>query len=177
MNLIGESSLDKILDAAWRGFQGAAMAVEALESIGLSPDGSAVDKNGKPGMSSLFAAQTACEDAILEIFGIRRDTPGADMAAEALAKLAQLHDGLGAASAAGTGAVRMAMAKLSDGVPDKDQASRDKPYEVTVTMTGGMTVYAESEAAAMATVNAMPTDEIMRAACWDCPAATDAYEG
>lgn len=171
MNLIGESSVEKILDAAWRGYQAVSNTISALESIGLSPDGDA----GKPGMSALFAAQTACEDAMLEIFGIPRATPAADKAAGALSSLASLRSD-GGGSAAGPGAVRMAMLEILAGSADGADAG-GSPYEVTVSMTGGMTIYAGSAGEAMAAAAAMPSDKILRAVCWEYPAATDAYEG
>lgn len=169
MNLIGESSVEKILDAAWRGYQAVSNTISALESIGLSPDGDA----GKPGMSALFAAQTACEDAMLEIFGIPRATPAAEKAAGALARLASLRGDDGVSSAAGPGAVRMAMLEILAGSAD----AGGSPYEVTVSMTGGMTICAGSAEEAMAAAAAMPSDKILRAVCWEYPAATDAYEG
>ena len=52
-----------------------------------------------------------------------------------------------------------------------------QPFEVTLSITGGLTVYGSSEDDAIRRANAMPSDDLIRNGCWDSPGATDAYEG
>lgn len=168
MRLIEDATIEKILDAVWRAYQSAQAAIDTLEDIGLSVDGRSKQDGS---MSVLFGAMTNAENAILEIFGTSR----ADEASMVLSGMSKEER----KSPVFPARIRRALEDMAD----TDFKSRMLPlpegavcHEVTVTMTGGISVYAPDAKAAMAAADALDTRDVLRNACWESPSATDAYE-
>lgn len=73
-----------------------------------------------------------------------------------------------------------ALADIADTASKKHIISRKPapdavPFEVTVAMSGGITVMARCQEEAMAAANAMDTGSLLEKAAWDSASATDAY--
>lgn len=167
MKLMSETTSEKILDAVWRAYQSAQAAVDILEDVGLAVDGASEDDKN---MSVLFRAMTSAEDAILELFGIERR----DEASMVLSGMSREERG----SEKFPPRIKQAL----DDMADTDFKNRMLPipegakcHEVTLSMTGGISVYAASPEDATEAAGRLDTEDILMNACWDSPSATDAY--
>lgn len=166
MNLYPQELIEKMADSAWRAYAMAHAAVDALESAGLSVDGS----SGTGNAGALFGAMTACCDAVRTAYGIRPNTPQS----EELDRLAADAAGRYGITDRIPAEIRSRLYVLANKQDDPVRGSGRDAYEVTVAMAGAVAVRADSGKAAMEAVGAMPSEEIAMLACWDAPAATDA---
>lgn len=169
MHLLNETTVNTIMDACWTAYRAAKRGIDILESIGLSVEGAAKDKARD--MSILFEAQTAAENAMFAIAGLQRAANAADKASAILAKEAGAND-----PPSSSGGILFELRRLAENVSTDTDPSL-QPFEVTLSITGGLTVYGSSEDDAIRRANAMPSDDLIRNGCWDSPGATDAYEG
>lgn len=175
MQLISETAVNAIMDASWTAYRAAKRSIDILESIGLSVEGAAGVKpcDWTNDMSVLFEAQTGSENAMFAVAGIQRATETADKASALLSQEADLKD---AASSADV--ILFKLRCLSDAATADTEAQPGlKPFEVTLSLAGDITVYGASAEDAMARANAMASDDLIQNGCWDSPNATDAYEG
>lgn len=172
--MIGDEKSEKILRKAWAAYRYVCQGIATLEEIGLSVDGD-ISPNNRNSMSSLFGAVTALTDIVAMMHGIEAGTVRSEEADMLIAALAgdewppqKLPDKLARslADVADT-------ARKENALPLPPNA---KPFEVTVSMCGGLTVYAETESGAVDAVNKMPAEEILEGAAWEYPVPTDAHE-
>lgn len=165
---------ENIVNAAWRGLVAAQNVVTALESIGLDVDGTAA--KGGAGANGLYGAIGACCDVLREAWAIPSGTPWSEQvdmylatAAPKLGKDSPLKMPAQARTAMDN--IRNTMEAASVGSPEGLA-----PYEVTVSATGGVTVYASGREDAMSRLAAMDDGEAAARTAWDGITATDAYE-
>lgn len=170
--ICGEDKTRKIMDDAWQAYCGAQSVIDAMEGIGLSVDGAASDKDGDS-VSRLYGAMTAAGNILLRVCGVPR--PGT-LADEAFMVLAHATPEMRREDRFPERLER-ALLDLADTAEKKSVQVEPglRPYDVTVAMSGGMTVYATGRDEAMSAVRGMPSDRILEAAAWDGPEPTDAY--
>lgn len=175
--ILSETARDQVIKNAWHAYVSIQKSIDALASIGLELDGGSSDK--KTGCQPLYGAMTAAANALFACFGIEPGT----VYAEQLDMLLSHH--AGSAAVADPESMKKSLEKMtSSALEIADTAEKAtlhlaEPgtalYDVTVSMSGGVTVSAKSEAEAMDKANAMGTDEIVQKAAWDYPSATDAH--
>lgn len=166
--MIAQGGIDRIVKNAWDAYRRVSGAVAALESIGLSVDGS----SGKDDVSGLFGAMTAAGGVLLAAFGIPDGQPWSDEGFEILA-------GLGPEAlkqAVLPMGARVSLDAVAEKAAEQMAGGDGKTYEVTVAMTGGISVRARNRDAALGKVDGMDQDLAVRLAAWDSLTPTDAYE-
>ncbi|MCM1295863.1 MAG: hypothetical protein NC311_10005 [Muribaculaceae bacterium] len=172
MTLMTEDARDKALDAAWKIYAQAQDIINTLGDIGLEVDGA---NAGRPGsLSGLFGITTKACDIILNLLGVPHEAPWLDQASMVLADLAPHKN-----SDRLPGQIRTALENIADTALKKSMLpipDGAKSFEVTLSMSGSVTVYTADENSAMSAANNLDTGTLIRAACWDSPNATDAYE-
>lgn len=170
--ICGEDKTRKILDDAWQAYCSAQSAIDAMEGIGLSVDGASSPGSGDS-VARLYGAITSAGNILLRICGVPR--PGT-LADEAFMVLAHATPEMRREDRFPERLER-SLLDLADTAEKKSVHMEPglRPYEVTVAMSGGITVYATGQYEAMQAVREMPSDRIMEAAAWDCPEPTDAY--
>lgn len=166
--MIAQGGIDRIAKNAWDAYRHVQDAINALESVGLSVDGC----SGKDGVPGLFGALTAAGNVLLAAYGVPDEQPWSDEAFEALANACP---GTKAPETLPDSA-RRALAAIAEKAAEQETDGEEKRYDVTVAMTGGISVRARSRDAALAKVDAMDQDAAVRLAAWDGLAPTDAYE-
>lgn len=174
MTIIDENALNRILNHAWTAYQQSQNAIDTLEAIGLNVDGNSA-KAGT--MSVLFGVMTAAENVMLSALGIPDASAYGD---EGLAVLSSASSEE-RSSENMPDRIKYALMAVAQKCFEKDMPEAqdgDTPHEVTLAMTGSITVMAASVEKAMNIASDMPSGTLIAAACWeDCgPSATDAYE-
>lgn len=171
--ICGHDKTKRIQDSAWQAYCAVQAVIDALENIGLTVEDGTMDGRNGEGASALYGATTAAGAAVLETFGIPVHGVQGD---EGFMLLAHA-DKEGRKSKSVPDKIARALRDLADTAEKKEIRVSEgmRPYEVTVSISGGITVYADSSEHAMAAVNGMGSDEIMEKAAWDGPSATDAY--
>lgn len=171
--ICGHDKTKRIQDAAWQAYCAVQDVIDALENIGLTVEDGTMENAGYARASSLYAATTAAGTAVLETFNVPVHGVQGDEGFMILAHV----DKEGRKSKSVPDKTTRALMDLADTAEKKGihLSKGMRQYEVTVAMTGGISVYAESEDRARGIVDGMATDEIMEKAAWDSPSATDAY--
>lgn len=172
--ICGHDKTKRIQDSAWQAYCAAQDVIDALEDIGLTVEGGTMDGNaGHGGVSALYGAMTMAGAVVLETCGVPVHGVQGDEGFMVLAHA----DKEGRKSKSVPDRVLKALKDLADTAEKKEIRVTEgmHPYEVTVSIAGGITAYADSSENAMKAVDAMPSDEIIERAAWDSPSATDAY--
>lgn len=173
MRLYNEDTADQLLNKAWSAYRRVEKIIDCLEDAGLSVDGSSSDE--KP-MAGLFGVLTDTGDMILELMGVPAAQPYSDEAHMVLSH----RDAKDSDSRTFPQRLRSALSDIADTAYKKSllpMPDGAKPHEVTVCLTGGLTVYAKDETGARDAADAMPTGTVLQNTAWeDCANVTDAYE-
>lgn len=176
--ILSEKTRDAVLMSAWVAYASVYKSIDAMASIGLDLDGGKAP--AKTGCQHLYAAMTGSANIIMACCGIPRKTVQAEQLDMFLSQTA------GGVDPSDPESVKSAFSKIMSAAMDmKDTYEKNRMrvpwdgtpgmYEVTVSMSGGITVPASSEKDAMAFVNGMTSEDIVEGGAWDSPAATDAY--
>lgn len=171
--ICGHDRTKRIQDSAWQAYCAVQDVIDALEDIGLTVEGGTMEgaDNGKA--SALYGAMTAAGTAVLETFDVPVHGVQGDEGFMVLAHA----DKDGRKSKSVPERIARALSDLADTAKKKEIHVSEgmRPYEVTVSMCGGITVYSDSSENAMAAADAMGSEDIIERAAWDGPSATDAY--
>lgn len=177
--ILSEKTHDAVLMSAWLSYASVYKSIDAMASIGLDLDGGKT--HTKTGCQHLYAAMTESANIIMACCGIPRKTVQAEQLDMFLSQTA------GGVDPSDQKSVKDSFDKIMSAAMDmKDTYDKNRMrvpwegtpgmYEVTVSMTGGITVTASSEKDAMAFVDGMASEDIVEGAAWESPSATDAYQ-
>lgn len=172
--ICGNEKTKRILDAAWRAYCYAQSTIDALENIGLSVDGASMMNDSRhDSVSGLYGAMTEASGVIMDICGIPSSTAFFDEACMVLAHATSemRHE------AAFPAKLLEPFMDIADSADKKALclSPGDRAHEVTMSMCGGVTVYAADPEAAMEKAASLDSDTILEKAAWDSASPTDAY--